>query len=159
MHSIFLSYHTCSRPIAAAKRIVFSSFSTRAGRGLSRLSSAERGLIKLPDNVKEILVGILLGDAHIVRRSSTANSRLVYSQTAIKHKEYFDYVLSFFMSFCTNNYKPQSRLVVDNRTKKTYSAISFTTMQLPCFNEFRDLFYEANNKKIVPENIRELLSP
>jgi hypothetical protein len=48
---------------------------------------------------------------------------------------------------------------VDNRTKKTYSAISFTTMQLPCFNGFRVLFYDLNKKKIVPENIRELLTP
>ena len=60
----------------------------------------------------------MLGDAHIVRRSPTANSRLVYAQTAIKHKEYFDYVSSFFISFCANNYISQSRLVVDNRTKK-----------------------------------------
>jgi len=49
-----------------------------------------------------------------------------------------------------NDYKPQSRLVVDNSTKKTYSAISFTTMQLPCFNEYRELFYDLNRKKIVP---------
>jgi hypothetical protein len=108
--------------------------------------------------VKEILVGILLGDAHIVRRSSTANSRLVYAQTAVAHKEYFDYVLSFFLPFCVNDYIPQSRIVRDNRTKKTYSAISFTTMQLPGFNEFRDIFY-LSNVKIVPDNINELLTP
>jgi len=46
---------------------------------------------------------------------------------------------------------------VDNRTEKTYSAISFTTMQLPCFNEYRELFYNLN-KKIVPENISGLLT-
>ena len=97
---------------------------------------------------------LLLGDAHIARRSPTANSRLVYSQTAVKHKEYFDYVLSFFIPFCVKNYKPQSRVVEDNMTKKTYSAISFTTMQLPCFNEYIELFYDLNRKKIVPENIR-----
>ena len=57
------------------------------------------------------------------------------------------------------DYKPQSRLVVDNNTKKTYSAISFTAMQLPCFNEYRELSYYFNRKKIVPENIRELLTP
>jgi hypothetical protein len=97
--------------------------------------------------------------SNIVIRSPTANSRLVYAQTAIKHKEYFDYVLSFFITYCANDYIPQSRLVVDNRTKKTYSAISFTTMQLPCFNEYRELFYDLNKKKIVPENISELLTP
>nr|QJQ35385.1 LAGLIDADG endonuclease [Fusarium pseudonygamai] len=134
-------------------------FAARSTKGIIRLSPSERAAVKLPDESKEVLIGILLGDAHIVRRSPTANSRLVYAQTAIKHKEYFDYVLSFFTPYCANDYIPQSRLVVDNRTKKTYSAISFTTMQLPCFNIYRELFYDANKKKIVPENIRELLTP
>lgn len=130
----------------------------RSTKGIKRLSFSERASIKLPDEVKEILIGILLGDAHIVRRTSTANSRIVYAQTAVTHKEYFDYVLSFFLPFCVKHYKPQSRIVKDNRTKKTYSAISFTTMQLPCFNEYRELFYELN-VKIVPANIYELLTP
>jgi hypothetical protein len=115
-------------------------------------------LITIPDEIKDILVGILLGDAHIVRRSSTANSRLVYAQTAVAHKEYFDYVHSFFISFCTKDYLPQLRTVRDNRTKKIYSAISFTTMQLPCFNVFKEMFY-ISNVKIVPNNIYELLTP
>lgn len=134
-------------------------FAGRSTKGITRLSPSERTAIKLSDEAKEVLIGILLGDAHIVRRSPTANSRLVYAQTAIKHKEYFDYVLGFFINYCANDYTPQSRLVVDNRTKKTYSAISFTTMQLPCFNQYRELFYDLNKKKIVPENISELLTP
>jgi len=103
-------------------------FAARSTKGITHLSPTERAEIKLPDEVKEVLIGILLGDAHIVRRSPTANSRLVYAQTAVKHKEYFDYVFSFFLPFCVNDYKPPSRLVMDNSTKKTYSAISFTTM-------------------------------
>nr|YP_009577889.1 LAGLIDADG endonuclease [Cordyceps cicadae]QBG64877.1 LAGLIDADG endonuclease [Cordyceps cicadae] len=134
-------------------------FAIRSTKGITRLSPFERATIKLPNETKEVLVGILLGDAHIARRSSTGNSRLVYSQTAIKHKNYFDYVYSFFYTYCANDYIPQSRLIVDNRTKKTYSAISFTTMQLPCFNEFRELFYNSEKKKIIPENIEELLTP
>jgi len=134
-------------------------FAARSTKGVTRLSSSDRALVTLPDEVKEVLIGILLGDGHIVRRSPTANSRLVYAQTAIKHKEYFDYVFGFFLPFCVNDYTSQSRLVVDNRTKKTYSAISFTTMQLPCFNLYRELFYDSNKKKIVPGNISELLTP
>jgi hypothetical protein len=129
----------------------------RSTKGISRLSPTERASIKLPDEVKEVLIGILLGDAHIEKRSPTANSRLVYAQTAVKHKEYFNYVFSFFLPFCVKDYKTQSRLVVDNSTNKTYSAISFTTMQLPCFNEYRELFY-LNKIKIVPENLSELLT-
>jgi len=77
---------------------------------------------------------------------------LVYAQTAVTHKEYFDYVFSFFISFCVKDYIPQSRIVRDNRTKKIYSAISFTTMQLPCFNIFKEMFYVVNVKK-VPNDI------
>jgi hypothetical protein len=50
----------------------------------------------IPNDIKEVLVGILLGDAHIVKRSSTSNSRLVYAQTVVKHKEYFEYVYKKF---------------------------------------------------------------
>jgi hypothetical protein len=31
-------------------------------------------------------------------------------------------------------------------------------MQLPCFNEFKDIFYSSNVKKI-PDNIYGLLTP
>ena len=55
------------------------------------------------------------------------------------------YLVSFYLfGPAANDYKPQSRLVVDNSTKKRYSAISFTTMQLPCFNGYRELFYDLN---------------
>lgn len=130
----------------------------RSTKGILRLSSAERALVTLPDDLEEVLVGILLGDAHIVRRSSTANSRLVYAQTAVAHKQYFDYVYSFFLCFCVHDYIPQLRTVRDNRTNKIYSAISFTTMQLPCFNTFKEMFY-IDNVKRVPVNIYELLTP
>ena len=112
----------------------------------------------MPNDKKDVLIGILLGDAHIAKRSSTGNSRLVYAQTAITHKAYFEYVYSLFNTFCAKNYIPQSRVIRDNRTNKIYSAISFTTMQLPCFNVFRKLFY-LSNVKTVPINIYELLTP
>jgi hypothetical protein len=131
---------------------------SRSTKGIKRLSSEERSLITIPDNVKEILIEILLGDAHISKRSSTANSRLIYAQTAITHKEYFDYVFSFFKVYCVKDYNIQSKIVKDNRTKKIYSAISFTTMQLPCFNVFKEMFY-LSNVKIVPDNIYDLLTP
>ena len=129
----------------------------RSTKGVIRLSSSERKNILMGDDIKDVLIGILLGDAHIVKRSSTANSRLVYAQTAITHKAYFEYVYSFFTNFCTKDYIPQSRVVRDKRTKKIYSSISFTTMQLPCFNVFRELFY-LSNVKTVPHNIYELLT-
>jgi len=65
---------------------------SRTTKGITRLSSWERKQIVIPEKVKDVLVGILLGDAHIMKRSSTGNSRLIYCQTAIKHKAYFELV-------------------------------------------------------------------
>ncbi|KAG0122484.1 group I intron orf, partial [Tuber indicum] len=106
-------------------------------KGIKKLSALERAKILIPEEIKEVLIGILLGDAHIARRTSTGNSRLVYSQTAVAHKEYFNHVLSIFMPFCVQDYTPQFRTILDKKTNKSYSSISFTTMQLPCFNEYR----------------------
>lgn len=127
-----------------------------SSKGIKKLSAAERAKITIPEETKEVLVGTLLGDAHIVRRSSTSNSRLVFAQSAVVHKEYFNHVLNIFLPFCVDNYTPQSGLNRDKRTNKSYSSISFTTMQLPCFNEYREMFYILNK---VPENIYELLTP
>lgn len=129
----------------------------RSTKGIIRLSSAERVIITLPSDIKDILVGIMLGDGHIVKRSQTGNSRLVYAQSATTHKEYFNYVYSIFKPFCVAGYIPQPRVVRDNRTNKIYSAISFTTMQLPCFNLYREMFYFINVKK-VPDNIHNTLT-
>lgn len=132
--------------------------STRSTKGIIRLSAAERKLILMPDDIKDVLIGITLGDAHIVKRSSTSNARLMYAQTAISHKAYFEYVYSFFHSFCAKDYITKTKVSRDKRTNKIYSSISFTTMQLPCLNVFRELFY-VSNVKTVPNNIYELLTP
>lgn len=39
--------------------------SARTTKGITRLSPSERSAIILPDEVKEILIGILLGDAQV----------------------------------------------------------------------------------------------
>lgn len=47
---------------------------------------------------------------------------------------------------------------MDKRNNENYYSLHFVTMQLTCFNEFRDLFYKLG-KKIVPINIYDLLTP
>jgi hypothetical protein len=132
-------------------------YSARSTKGVLRLSSAERSAISLPDEVKEILIGILLGDAHINRRSPTSNSRLIYGQTT-KHKEYFDLVYNIFKPLCVSNHKPYFNQSIDKRNNEKYYSFQFTTMQLPCFNLYREIFYILG-KKIIPNNIYELLTP
>lgn len=37
--------------------------------------------------------------------------------------------------------------------------IYFASLTLPCFNYYRNLFYNKENIKVVPLNIKELLTP
>jgi hypothetical protein len=41
---------------------------------------------------------------------------------------------------------------------KEYSAIKFVTLSLPCFNVYRELFYNSEDKKVLPDNLEELLT-
>ena len=42
-------------------------------------------------------------------------------------------------------------------TKKPSKSLTFLTISLPCFNEYRNIFY-LDNIKIVPKNIEDLLT-
>ena len=41
---------------------------------------------------------------------------------------------------------------------KIYTPIKFKTLSLPCFNIYRNLFYDLNGIKIIPKNIEQLLT-
>ena len=45
----------------------------------------------------------------------------------------------------------------DNK-QKTYHSIKFQTFSLPCFNIFRETFYNSIGIKIIPSNIQDLLT-
>lgn len=113
--------------------------------------------MQLSQKQKNILIGILLGDAHIQQRSLTGNSRLKFTQS-IKFLPYFNDIFSVFKPFCTESYTPKPQYVTSSvNNDKKYVCIGFTTRQLPCFNEYISLFYN-NNIKIVPNNIDSLLT-
>lgn len=122
----------------------------------------------------EVLIGVLLGDAHLSRPKSTHNTKLVFDQSNSLHKEYLLHLYDIFKSLTntepyTTNRKP------DARTGKVYNSIKFSTkgrgaairpagrgsprgtLSLPCLNDYHELFYK-DGKKIIPKNISELLT-
>ena len=50
---------------------------------------------------------------------------------------------------------------MDKRTKVQYSSVNFQTLSLPWFYYYRSQFYDSkvNPSKIVPSNIKDLLTP
>jgi hypothetical protein len=109
-----------------------------------RLSKKERETIILSDYTAQALVGIMLGDGHIQQRSVTSNSRFIFGQTAVKHKDYFQTVFDLFKPYCTKDLKSFLKSWEDKRTKQIYESLSFATMALPCFNKYRTIFYLNN---------------
>ncbi|KXN93362.1 Intron-encoded DNA endonuclease aI5 alpha, partial [Leucoagaricus sp. SymC.cos] len=111
--------------------------------------------------LNEIVIGLLLGDGHIQRRSLNGNSRFKYGQSSLRkhHYSYFNHVFDLFQPYLSEDFKIKERSFTDKRTKQKYCSVNFTTLSLPCFNLYRNLFYNSENIKIVPSNIQELLTP
>jgi hypothetical protein len=118
------------------------------------LSKEERAQFTLSKELKEILIGLCLGDLHI--RKEYANARLYFVQGA-PNKEYLDHLYELFSSYCGT--VPKTSIgALDKRTGVRHTSIRFNTLSLPCFNELYNLFV-VNGVKTVPLNMGDLLTP
>lgn len=128
-----------------------------------RLTSVERSKIniQIESPIHESIIGLLLGDGHIQKRSVLGNSRFIYAQSSLRlhHINYFKHVLELFKPYLSNDFNYKEKTFTDKRTNKEYKSVHFATLSLPCFNYYRDMFYDSNNLKIVPLNIKNLLTP
>lgn len=68
-------------------------------------------------------------------------------------------MLELFQPFISKDFEAKSNSFLDKRSNLIYSSVSFATLTLPCFTYYRNLFYDSINKKIVPLNIKQLLTP
>lgn len=107
-------------------------------------------LEQIPDDLKEVLIGLALGDLHVRKRCK--NTSLHFKQS-IKNEPYILHLYTLFQEFCKMTPKIKDAKVKD----KTYQSIFFDTLTYEAFNYYHDLFYK-NKKKVVPSNIEELLT-
>jgi hypothetical protein len=108
----------------------------------------------LPFPVKEVIIGLILGDASIVRKYTKGNAYFKYAQS-VKHAEYLNLVFSLLKPYCNMSSPTLGQVKLRNTT---YGVVSFTSRSLPCFTELHTLFY-LDGIKVVPSNIAELLTP
>ena len=114
--------------------------------------------LKLTRLQKEVLPGILLGDAHLSTQDNGKSYRLHINQ-GIKHKEYVYHLYDIFKEFCL--LEP----VIKERTHKTgvcsgktYHTIAFKTVSTSLFKFFGRLFNcnletKTDSSKRVPRDI------
>ena len=95
-----------------------------------RLSKLERSKITIESPLNEIIIGLLLGDGHIQKRSLIGNSRFMYGQSSlrIQHINYFNHVLELFKPYLSTNFKLKTKSFVDKRNNNNYSSVNFATL-------------------------------
>jgi len=106
--------------------------------------------------LEQVVVGNILGDAWMERKSLTSNARLRYSQVSPKHDERFYFTFNFYAMYC--NGPSTSRTRTDPRTGYVGGSNMFTTRAIPFFTDFYNLFY-VNGTKVVPQTIGLYLTP
>lgn len=110
-----------------------------------------RHMIKLPTNIYDMLVGILLSDGWLSINKQN-NARFSFKQSLARFK-YLYFVFNKLSHYCS----AYPYLVKTNLKGKTFFAVAVTTRTLPCFTELYDLFY-VKGIKIVPLNLFDILT-
>lgn len=104
----------------------------------------------------QIVIGNILGDAWMERKSPTSNARLRYEQISPKHDERFYYTYNYYALYCAGNSTIRTR--TDKRTGTTNVSNMFSTRAMPFFTFFYELFY-VNGIKTIPNDIGSYLTP
>ncbi len=108
--------------------------------------------LKLSAKQKEVLIGLLLGDGHIELSPNGKSARLKV-EYSVKNSDYVEFLYEIFKNLV--RMKPRTRTV--KGFGKNFDRVGFTTLSLPEFLKFRDLFYRGKTK-IVPSNMAKLLT-
>jgi len=125
--------------------------------------SAKYDLI-LNIELEETIIGLMLvakQDLYAERIKASSNTRLQFKQS-IKNKAYINLPSALYLLF--ENYcstPPKVNILKDNRSEKKElnESIKFWTLSLPCFNRFRELYYDDKGVKFIPLNLEDLLTP
>lgn len=115
-------------------------------------------ILVLSSDLHEIICGSILGDLHAEKSNIKGNTRLQFRYSSI-NEVYVNHLYSLFKDYCGTG--PIKLSSFDDRINrnKSYNSIKFQTLSLPCFNVYRELFYNSERKKIIPLNMEELLTP
>nr|QWC53687.1 LAGLIDADG homing endonuclease [Rhizoctonia solani] len=119
---------------------------------LNKQQKSDKKALLVTQELKEILIGLLLGDLYAQKQKASINARLQFKQSTI-HKDYLLHLHDLFKEYCGSN--PKTSFI--SLKEKIHGSMRFYTYSLPCFNEFYNLFY-FEGKKFIPTNIGSLLT-
>jgi hypothetical protein len=110
--------------------------------------------LKLSAEQKEILIGILLGDATLQSQNRGRTYRLKVEHS-IKQRAYVEYLYHIFKEWVLT---PPSLKKVVKFGGKTYTTLVFSTLSTVSLRFYAHQFYK-DNRKVVPKLIERWLTP
>jgi len=114
--------------------------------------------MNLNKQIKEFLIGTLLGDAHIGRTG--LNKAFISFEQSSKKREYLNYLLNITkegeIPLMDENIREYLR--DDPRYKTTNRSLYFRTQSIEELKPMADLFLDTEGKKIIPQNIADHLT-
>ena len=109
------------------------------------------------NNIRDLLIGCLLGDAHI-RRTKDNRSYITFEQT-IKHEDYVKDLHKTLSEAGLDLSEIKYYTRKDDRHDSNNTSIYFKINSTNELNSIADLFLSKDNQKIVPLEIENYLSP
>ena len=106
---------------------------------------------------KELLIGAILGDAHIGRTG--LNKGFISFEQSIKKMEYLNYLYGLSKEEGITMEEPKTYSRNDLRYGKTNESLYFRTKSIEELRPLADMFLDKDGKKIIPSNIGEVLTP
>jgi len=100
-------------------------------------------------DVLQVVIGSLLGDGHLEKRTRGVGSRLIIEQTN-RNVEYLMWLYRFFndRGYCSNLKPKLFKRIKKNNT--LYYGVKFNTYTFSSFNWLHELFYPVCNIKVLP---------
>lgn len=117
-----------------------------------RYTKHELSIVKLPENVRSIIIGIIFSDGHVALASRSKNAYLLFSQSLAK-LTYVYFVFNFLNHYCQSYLK-----LIREEWGKTIYRLKFATRSIPCITELQKYFYE-NRIKILKPSIYFHITP
>lgn len=148
----------CSLSRTSCKPLVADPKSKRISR--EQLVTLKEGL-KIKQQQREVLPGLLLGDSALQTQDAGKTYRLVYSQGGESHQDYFYHVFSIFKDWVI---APPRTILPSSTPSSTIEMVRtrqtrwvFTTVSHGSFRFYGKAFYK-DGKKVVPRGIGKLLT-
>src|SRR5271169_1044337 len=110
-------------------------------------------IINLPNDIKSIMVGIIISDGHIALNSKGKNAYLILNQS-LSHSAYLSFVFSFLCHYCQS----YPKFSVSYRLARPTYNLRLATRSMPCITKLYNNYY-LNKIKIIKPLIYFDLTP